>query len=318
MNMSQRFYRYFKNNNEYKDFKDLLFIDSLAYTVQEFLYSNKAIDEKTDFSLDERIRLYDFMSLVVVFISNSFTDLAKCNIKEYVHSIKTQKKSYLYKESVEYFNENSLLVTSASHELIFDILWAAWIYTLTRYIFEEDEKMKNSSKLFYQLMKEYCVYNNTLFLKLPLIKQKDAAVYIMCMHINKHNDKITSTINIESPINKISSSQKQQIEDLENEITRLNNILNDANTIPANITAKQKVRMELARILMEKAGITTELLKRHGNKDKAGTIMGALLDIPAKTCKQYYSDPKLNKGYHKETVMELNAILNELKIDIQL
>ena len=105
---------------------------------------------------------------------------------------------------------------------------------------------------------------------------------------------------------------------LKAEVEQLKAQLAEALTLPQDITAKKKVRMELALRLMEKAGINKQVLERQGNKDKAGELMGALLDIPAQSCKQHVSVPGLNRNYHKEIIKQLNPLLKDLNCDIQL
>lgn len=100
--------------------------------------------------------------------------------------------------------------------------------------------------------------------------------------------------------------------------TELKARLKEALTLPDSVTAKQKVRMELACRLMEKSGVTKTVLEHHGNKDKAGTIMGTLLDISPLICKQYISQRDLNTNHHKETIKTINPLLKELGTDIQL
>ena len=113
-------------------------------------------------------------------------------------------------------------------------------------------------------------------------------------------------------------SQQKRIEELEKEVENLKNQLKEVNTIPKIITAQQRVRMELARLLMEKAGIDKTILDKWGNKDKAGSIMSIILDIPPTTCKTYLSDPTINKGYHKETILSINTLLEALELDFRL
>lgn len=108
------------------------------------------------------------------------------------------------------------------------------------------------------------------------------------------------------------------IELLKKQIEELTIKLNEKQSIPDTITAKQKVRMELACRLMEKAGITKEVLEHHGNKDKAGTIMGTLLDISPAACKVYVSQRDMSTHYHEKTIKQLNPLLKELGTDIQL
>lgn len=112
--------------------------------------------------------------------------------------------------------------------------------------------------------------------------------------------------------------QTRTISLLREEIDSLKSQIQELSTLPADITALQKVRMELACQLLSAAGVSEEVLSKRGNKDKAGTVIGALLDIPAKTCKQYCTDRKLNRGYHENTILMLNPLLKELETNVQL
>lgn len=119
-------------------------------------------------------------------------------------------------------------------------------------------------------------------------------------------------------VSNINNQYANHIKELEEEKLSLQGQLNEAHTIPDTVTAQQRVRMELARILMDAAGINEDVLAKWGNKDKAGTIMGTMLDIRASTCKTYLSDPKINYEYHKNTVDIINSLLEALGLKFKL
>ena len=85
-------------------------------------------------------------------------------------------------------------------------------------------------------------------------------------------------------------------------------------------SASQKVRMELARLLLEKAGVTEAVLGRYGNRGKAAQVISTLLGISSGTCKVYLSDHEqsLNRKYHQEEIERLNSLLAELGSDISI
>ena len=118
--------------------------------------------------------------------------------------------------------------------------------------------------------------------------------------------------------NNINTQQATRIKELEAEVKNLQNGLKEAHTIPDTVTAQQKVRMELARKLMDAAGINETVLEKWGNKDKAGTVMGTMLDIVPSTCKTYLSDPSINHEHHKETVDKINPLLESLGLKFKL
>lgn len=93
-----------------------------------------------------------------------------------------------------------------------------------------------------------------------------------------------------------------------------------------DLTASQKVRMEFALRLLQKAGMTDEMLACRGNLQKAARVMSCLLDIknnnarqnPAQTCATYLSTRDLSTQRHQGTIDELNSLLAALGVDIQL
>lgn len=113
----------------------------------------------------------------------------------------------------------------------------------------------------------------------------------------------------------LAENDKQMNDDDE---TELRAKLKEALTLPDTVTAHQKVRMELACRLLEKSGVSKEVLEHFGNKDKAGTLIGTLLEIPSSTCKQYLSQRDLSINYHKENIKAINHLLKQLGSDIQL
>lgn len=130
--------------------------------------------------------------------------------------------------------------------------------------------------------------------------------------------KLTQLENQLKETNVINTQYATRIEEQDTEIKNLQNELKEAHTIPDTVTAQQKVRMELTRKLIEAAGINEEILAKWGNKDKAGTLIGMMLDILPSTCKTYISDPYLNSQYHKETIEKINSLLDALGIKFRL
>lgn len=94
---------------------------------------------------------------------------------------------------------------------------------------------------------------------------------------------------------------------------------NSQPSAPDHSSDNQKVRMELACRLLDKAGITEAVLEdHHGNKERAARILEKLLGIPFTTCKRYLSERDLSKTYHRKAIDQLNQLLSELGSDIRL
>lgn len=77
------------------------------------------------------------------------------------------------------------------------------------------------------------------------------------------------------------------------------------------ITAHDKVRLELLLKLMEKDGVNLTI---HGNKAKAASILNTLTGLPLNTCKQYCSDRNLNVTTHNEEILKINTLLQALEM----
>ena len=126
----------------------------------------------------------------------------------------------------------------------------------------------------------------------------------------------------ESPANGDWEEERERMMDsmkeLEEKLKEREEELKEARTLPPEVTAQQRVRMELARRLMEKAGIDASVLGRWGNKDRAGALMATMLDIMPKTCKSYLSDPDLSRARHHETIEKINKLLGALEVDWRL
>lgn len=124
------------------------------------------------------------------------------------------------------------------------------------------------------------------------------------------------------PLNQQSEDNRIEHEDKQSLIARIRQLeatIEDMRKPVADLSAKQKVRMELARRFMEKAGINQNVLEKQGNKDKAGELMAVMLnDITPQTCKQYISQPVLSRSYHEKTINLINPLLEELCDDIRL
>ena len=81
------------------------------------------------------------------------------------------------------------------------------------------------------------------------------------------------------------------------------------------ISAHDKVRLELLLKLMEKDGIN---LTKHGNKAKAANILNTLTGLSLNTCKQYCSDRNLNVTTHSEEILKINTLLQALEMESHL
>ena len=287
------FERIFTDNSEYANYKTVPYFDSLAYTVQEFLYTDKATDHNHDFRMDRHIKVYDFMTLVSFFIRTSVEDLGRATIKGYIEDLKQSVIQYVHTEKVEYRKEG-LIITCASFELILALLWTAYIYAEVRSQWSDAEWWEDAKQMLYDLMKDECEYPDEYISTLPPFMHKDQAVKVMTSHIIKKqaNEKKALPQKADEP---------QQEEDDEIEFVEID--LHD------------KVRLDLLLRLIENDGAD---LEKHGNKMKVATIMQSITGLPLQTCKNYCTNRDLNTTVHSEETLTMNSILQSLGMKIRL
>lgn len=226
--------RLFIDNSHYEKFENLPYLDSLAYVVQEYLYTD--ISEKHCFNLlmDGRIRFCDFMTMAVYFIGASAHDLGKATIKDYLADLHLHNRYQLGYDIIEYTQEGSFAITNASRSLIVSILWATYIYIKTCYLIYKEEKWKGVSQMLYELMlKEWGPdeEDKEEFKDIPAIKRSEEATIMMIRHIRKkmeENDTIEeNTENIaemQKTLTKIEAENKrlsEKIKELEAENEQL-------------------------------------------------------------------------------------------------
>lgn len=316
--------RLFSDNNHYNDFDKLPSIDALAHAMT-WLFSDKAegANDGEDYNMKYRIKLHDLMTISCYFIIASTYEFGEITIQGYIVEMKKDKRGSLYsgmfenEDDIDYSRKGYMSISSASKEVVEATLWASYVYTTTMSNYDSSRKgiWEKAAKLLLQLLREETYLNAQAFAHHHLVKNAQHAVDVMMQHLLKM-ETIRAKKHDKNDDNKAATNGDR--EQLVKENEKLMKQLHDMQTIPEDIPAQQKVRMELTCRLLEKAGVTEDVLKCRGNKDKAGTIMGTLLGIPAKTCKQYLSDRVLNRGYHKETINNVNPLLKDLKTEIQL
>ena len=288
------FERIFTNNSKYASYETVPYFDSLAYTVQEFLYTDKATDQKHDFRMDRHIKLYDFMTLASFFISSSVEDLGRATIKGYIEDMKQSLIQYVHTEKIEYRKEG-LIISCASFELRIALLWTAYIYADVRFQWSGGEYWKDAKQMLYDLMKEECGYSDKFINVLPPLVNTDKAFLVMLSHIEKNqvNRKKVQT-------QKADETQQEEVEDA---------------TEFEEIDLHDKVRLDLLLRLIENDGAD---LEKHGNKMKAATIMQSVTGLPLQTCKNYCTNRDLNTTVHSEETLTMNSILQALGMKIRL
>lgn len=290
------FERIFTNNCEYEDYKGIPYMDSLAYTVQEFLYTDKARNQEQDYRMDGHIKLFDFMTVIDFFIKSLDTGLGRASIKGYIEDIKQSQYTFHDTEKVDY-KQGALIITSASYELISALLWTTYIYANAIAQVPNSDLWKESAHMLYELMREYSFYKEEAFKEHLLIKQTREALCVMIAHIQKKANRNTK------------SQQNNEEESPKEAESNIDDIVIE------EIDWHDKVRLDVLLQLMENDGAN---LEKHGNKMKAAKIMQSITGLPLQTCKNYCSNRDLNTTTHNEEILKMNTLLQALGMEIRL
>lgn len=155
--------------------------------------------------------------------------------------------------------------------------------------------------------------------------------------VGDNADDTTKTVSIEqNEYNKLVAENKKlnnqliqsakKCAELEKENKTLNTTITELRQPLENLSAVQKVRMELAYQLLKAAGLTDDIIEKRNNKQKTAEIMSILLDIhndnnrgnTAQTCATYLTDAGCLPGRHQPIVDELNTLLKDLGINVVL
>lgn len=351
--MSKVYHRYFTNNDKYGERKTP-YLDSLAFVVQEFLYSkDKAkqeiiykervfdnytettyINKKTksfDCEMDGRIQLYDFVTMTLHLINTLPSDFAKVQLKEYLADLK-KKDGISYREEIRR-TQNGIYLYNTSKEMIFALLWAAWIYLRVLLDLNPNKMLEKRVDMLYDAMKENYPFTEENLEKHPLIAHAPDAIILMCKHIEakakkkkskpsqsseeehaEDNSKLQARIaELEAELEKA----KKQVADLEKQNKEQKDNIELLSTDIPEIDAQQKVRMELARKIMSEAGMNAAFMDLRGRKTKVATLMGTLLEIPTHTCASWLSRQELNRETHQKSIKEINDIFEALGLAIR-
>lgn len=350
--MSKCYYRYFTNNDKYGERKTP-YLDSLAFIIQEFLYSkDKAKQEiiykervfdnytmtthtnkKTksfDCEMDGRIQLYDFVTMTLHLINTLPSDFAKVQLKECLADLK-QKSGVYSRDDISYTSNNGIYLYNTSKEMIFALLWAAWIYMKVFLDLNPNKMLEKCVEMLYDAMKENYPYTEENLEKHPLIAHAPDAMTLMCQHIqakakksksNKSSDKERAEDNseLQARIKELESElekAKKQVADLEKQNKEQKDSIELLSSDIPEIDAQQKVRMELARKIMSEAGMNAAFMDLRGRKTKVATLMGTLLEIPTHTCASWLSNRELNRETHQKSIKEINDIFEALGLAIR-
>lgn len=345
--MSLKLNALFTDNEHYAD-SPLPYSSALARTVNEYI-----INDKTK-CWPKKIRLYDFMSIVALFISDSakntgFEDVVlKEHIDKMSQDVDIPFGSFgLFREP----NKKCIVISDLDDYYIIHMLWATYVYFL---FIKRTSALETLHKVMHQIDDSIPVDHTNR--SHPLLKKAvDAANYMHQLCQKEQSVRNAANTNTTPPAtppnaNEETTKLKARIAELEDVIRENNAKIQEQNaeiqskqktieeqeaelaewkTPAEEIDANQKVRMKLLMMLMERDGMQFQEITddhgkkktvRDGKKKTAAEIMNAITGIPPKTCRSFLSDPVLNTTApeNEGTVIKLNTKLHALSMQSQL
>lgn len=338
--MSQIYYRYFTDNDKYGE-SQTPYLDSLAFVVQEFLYTEgkakqeikykeRVFDDYTvrtrinkitksfDCEMERHIQLYDFVTMTLHLINTLPSDFAKVQLKEYLADLK-QTNSLYSRNGIGHTQNNGIYLYNPSQEMIFALLWAAWIYMRVFLDLNPNKMLEKCVDMLYDAMKENYPSTAENLEKHPLIVHAPDAMTLMCQHIKAKTQSPNVAKSPKMEANEDGDAKLQtRIAELEAENKELKGqieLLQSPEGAPIDTEGHGTVRLELLRLLMDKAGAQWQ---KRGNKVIAAQLMSAITGLAPKTCKNHLSDPIVKHTEHQETILDVNSKLKALGIEITL
>ena len=226
--------RFYKSNFEISKDKSAVDIDSIAYVVQEYLFSSKASFDIFDCDMSDRIMFYDFMSLAKYFVNSLGSDFYEATLKGYINNLRQQKNGFQSYDTIEYTKDNNaIIVYNASSELVVSLLWTTYLYCLTRYRIKNTQTWLDKSNKIYDLMRENYPYVEPAFKERSPVKYTEEAVKMLVERINSKKEKENQT----------AETSKEKNDDIEKLKARIAELEAQLNAQEQNVSDKREQKL---------------------------------------------------------------------------
>ncbi len=340
------FERIFKDNNSYKQYSEIPFMEPLARVAETYLYTEKAVSDDdeiayySDFRLSSYIDLHDFMSLAAYFIGAASTTHVRATIAGYIRNLSYETDNLLAGMEVHYDGKGERMwITDSIRQFQVALLWITYIYCDIRSTLDGESapRWKEATETLHDMLEEQIgVTEDVLLEKHHLYRQTKKALQMMCKYVLRELKDMDNNQEAKSQMSKkdapsensVSAADAERIRELEaqnaaltaenehlkGEVADLRTALEVYETTP-DIDWHDKVRLELGSRLLTEAGADTA---RHGNKARAARVLRALTDLPFSTCSNYVTNRNLNTQTHSKEVQALNSELQALGTKISL
>ncbi|MBQ7471634.1 MAG: hypothetical protein IJS97_04325 [Prevotella sp.] len=133
--------------------------------------------------MNSRLPLYDFMTLVVLFICCAHEEFGETKLFNIIYKLEEGKNLYDLQEKNPTFNyqDNYILINKMKSRTTEVILWAAYIYCLflCEGLTNPDAQILSAKDLLYRLLKQKSCLNDKAFQKHFLMRHQDSTMRIL-------------------------------------------------------------------------------------------------------------------------------------------
>lgn len=177
-----------KTERRYTDYKfeGIIPYDNALAKALQWLYDESEFkdDKSAMYYMNTRLPLYDFMTLVVLFIGSAYEEYGVTKLHQIIQLLEEGKNPFDWQEKnpTYKYENNDLLVNKMETCTTEVILWAAYIYCLFRSEELHDDlnaKCHRAKDVLYDLFKKKSCLNDKAFQKHFLMQHRDATMRLL-------------------------------------------------------------------------------------------------------------------------------------------
>ena len=301
--------------------------NALAKALQWLYDESEFNDDQSElYYMNTRLPLYDFMTLVVLFITSAHGEYGATKLHQIIQTLEEGKSQFDWQEKCPTYKYEGkyILINKMESWTTEVILWAAYIYCLFRTEEYHDDPSANchrAKEVIYEVFKKKTRLNDKDFQKHFLMQHRDATmrVFIQSWYEELKKKEKSKTENQEG------GGLEERIKQLEVQLAEKNKQLLDLQSkLKAYETAQarsleeyeetaepplevlyNRVKFELFLRFLELGGV--DIL--NTNKTEIGNLWHAFTEKSADDCRKYCSTRSYVNNYTKEKIKELNRRL---------
>ena len=225
-----------KTERRYTDYKfeGIIPYDNALAKALQWLYDESEFkdDKSAMYYMNTRLPLYDFMTLVVLFIGSAYEEYGVTKLHQIIQLLEEGKNSFDWQEKnpTYKYQYNFILINKMESYTTEVILWAAYMYCLFRSEELHDDlnaKCHRAKDVLYDLFKKKSCLNDKAFQKHFLMQHRDATMRLL----------ISNWITEKNKQKELPADRKPNAEQRDKKIAELKNVISEQNIQIAQLQA---------------------------------------------------------------------------------